>query len=67
MNKLRYSFIKLSLVRWLWIVLLVGWMMLIFIKSNEPYQAQDIRPLLTAWFPNGIKLILRDVRVMPLM
>lgn len=50
MNPLRYSFGKLNKRRWFWIVLLVGWMTLIYIKSNEPYQDQDIRPLLATWF-----------------
>jgi VanZ family protein len=33
--------------------MLLGWMVFIFIKSNEPYQAQDIRPLLAEWFPHA--------------
>jgi VanZ family protein len=50
MNKPRASFNKWNASRWFWIVLLVGWMTLIYVKSNEPYQAQDIRPLLATWF-----------------
>jgi VanZ family protein len=51
MNNNRYNFRKLNLVRVIMVIALAGWMALIYIKSNEPYQAQDIRPYLTAWFP----------------
>jgi VanZ family protein len=51
MNNNRYNGKKTLVIRLIWLVVLVGWMALIFIKSNEPYQAQDIRPYLTEWFP----------------
>jgi VanZ family protein len=51
MNKIRYSIQKPSMIRLFWIVLVVSWMALIYYKSNEPYQDQDIRPLLATWFP----------------
>jgi len=53
MNKLQASLKKWNVSRWLWTVLLVGWMILIYVKSNETYQAQDIRPLLTTWFSSS--------------
>jgi VanZ family protein len=46
-----YNRKKPNVIRIILILMLIGWMALIFIKSNEPYQAQDIRPLLTEWFP----------------
>ncbi len=39
------------MLRLFWLLMLIGWMLLIFIRSNEAYQAQDIRPLLAEWFP----------------
>jgi VanZ family protein len=40
-------------IRVILIMMLIGWMACIFIKSNEPYQAQDIKPYLTEWFPSS--------------
>jgi VanZ family protein len=51
MSSNRYNWKKPNVIRIIWIMVLIGWMALIFIKSNEPYQAQDIRPYLTEWFP----------------
>ncbi|QGQ97411.1 VanZ family protein [Paenibacillus psychroresistens] len=51
MNNNLYSNKRLSWIRAILALALVGWMALIYLKSNEPYQTQDIRPLLTEWFP----------------
>jgi VanZ family protein len=51
MSSNRYNRKKPNVTKVIWIMVLIGWMAFIFIKSNEPYQAQDIRPYLTEWFP----------------
>jgi VanZ family protein len=51
MNSNRYNSKKPDVIRVIFIMMLIGWMALIFIKSNEPYYTQDIRPYLTDWFP----------------
>src|SRR5437879_2570562 len=51
MNNNPYNRKRTNVIRVIWALLLVGWMALIYIKSNEPYQAQDIKPYLTEWFP----------------
>jgi VanZ family protein len=35
------------------ILMLAGWMLLIYLKSNEPYHAQDIKPFLANWIPQS--------------
>lgn len=33
----------------IWLLLTVGWMAFIFAMSNQPYQEQDMKPLLASW------------------
>jgi VanZ family protein len=51
MNNKRNSCERVLVIRVIMVLALVGWMALIYMKSNEPYQTQDIRPYLTEWFP----------------
>ncbi|TCZ74232.1 VanZ family protein [Paenibacillus albiflavus] len=34
---------------WIWLALTVIWMVIIFVKSAEPYSQQDLRPRLAEW------------------
>jgi len=38
----------------IWLILTVLWMGFIFYKSAEPYQEQDIRPMLAEWIPQSV-------------
>ncbi|MFD1885158.1 VanZ family protein [Paenibacillus wenxiniae] len=33
----------------IWSVLALGWMAFMFMMSNQPYQEQDVKPLLASW------------------
>ncbi|WP_322925029.1 VanZ family protein [Paenibacillus campi] len=33
----------------IWSVLTLGWMTFMFMMSNQPYQEQDVKPLLASW------------------
>ncbi len=33
----------------IWSLLTIGWMVFIFMMSNQPYQEQDVKPLLASW------------------
>jgi VanZ family protein len=50
MNNNHFNRKQLNWIRVLILIMLIGWMALIYSKSNEPYQAQDIRPFLKDWF-----------------
>jgi VanZ family protein len=51
MSSNRYNRKNPNVIRVILILMLIGWMALIFINSNQPYYAQDIRPYLSEWFP----------------
>jgi VanZ family protein len=50
MNMLRYKR-KSKKKKLILCLLLVGWMTLIYLKSAEPYQIQNIQPILSDWIP----------------
>lgn len=52
-NKIVRNSMKFKWVRLLYLLLLLGWMTLIYIKSSEPYRDQDMRPLLADWIPQS--------------
>jgi VanZ family protein len=54
MNPIQNNVKRVSLIRFVLIVMLIGWMALIFIKSNEPYQTQNIQPFLEEWIPHSL-------------
>jgi VanZ family protein len=51
MNNNPYKSKKPIVIRIIFLVMLIGWLAIIYIKSNEPYQVQDIKPYLADWFP----------------
>jgi VanZ family protein len=51
MKHIPFNIRKTNTIRWIFIIMLLGWMVLIYIKSNEPYKDQDIRPFLTDLIP----------------
>jgi VanZ family protein len=51
MKLIRHNAKVISMIRIVLILMLAGWMLLIYLKSNEPYQAQNIRPFLADWIP----------------
>jgi VanZ family protein len=50
MNNRRLNGKQINWIRVVLLIMLIGWMALIYSMSNEPYQAQDIRPFLQEWF-----------------
>jgi VanZ family protein len=53
MKFIRHNAKLIGIIRIALILMLAAWMSLIYLKSNEPYQAQDIRPFLADWIPQS--------------